>query len=176
MAFDGTGSSDSDGTISEYAWDFDDDGRSELVATVGDAPRVVFLREAAGVLEVFDTVDLTLPADSVHLARLFDGTVGMFTGNGARVILAAHFGRPKGKRYSTMSTSFVQGDVEEVLGAVDHALGGGRRDEEKARADVQREWADGDLERKAHVEREVVRRARGGDVDGGPTGPGDAAG
>ena len=66
------------------AWDFDDDGRSELAATVGDSPQVVFLRDVVGALEVYDTVDLTLPADSVHLDRLFDGTVGLFTGNGAR--------------------------------------------------------------------------------------------
>jgi phosphoglycerate kinase len=35
---------------------------------------------------------------------------------GAKVLLLAHFGRPKGERYSTMSTSVVQGDVERVLG------------------------------------------------------------
>jgi phosphoglycerate kinase len=31
------------------------------------------------------------------------------------VLLLAHFGRPKGQRHSTMSTSVVQGDVERVL-------------------------------------------------------------
>ena len=35
---------------------------------------------------------------------------------GAKVLLLAHFGRPKGERHSTMSLSLVQGDVERVLG------------------------------------------------------------
>jgi len=35
---------------------------------------------------------------------------------GAKVLLLAHFGRPKGERHSTMSLSIVQGDVERVLG------------------------------------------------------------
>src|SRR5690606_31095054 len=35
---------------------------------------------------------------------------------GAKVLLLAHFGRPKGERHSTMSLSYVQGDVERVLG------------------------------------------------------------
>jgi phosphoglycerate kinase len=35
---------------------------------------------------------------------------------GAKVLLLAHFGRPKGERNSTMSLSLVQGDVERVLG------------------------------------------------------------
>jgi phosphoglycerate kinase len=35
---------------------------------------------------------------------------------GAKVLLLAHFGRPKGERHSTLSLSLVQGDVERVLG------------------------------------------------------------
>ena len=35
---------------------------------------------------------------------------------GAKVLLLAHFGRPKGDRNSTMSLSLVQGAVENVLG------------------------------------------------------------
>ena len=35
---------------------------------------------------------------------------------GAKVLLLAHFGRPKGERHSTMSLSLVQGAVESVLG------------------------------------------------------------
>ena len=35
---------------------------------------------------------------------------------GAKVLLLAHFGRPKGERRSTMSLSLVQGAVEAVLG------------------------------------------------------------
>jgi phosphoglycerate kinase len=35
---------------------------------------------------------------------------------GAKVLLLAHFGRPKGERSSTLSLSLVQGDVERVLG------------------------------------------------------------
>jgi phosphoglycerate kinase len=35
---------------------------------------------------------------------------------GAKALLLAHFGRPKGERNSTMSLSLVQGDVERVLG------------------------------------------------------------
>jgi phosphoglycerate kinase len=35
---------------------------------------------------------------------------------GAKVLLLAHFGRPKGELHSTLSLSLVQGDVERVLG------------------------------------------------------------
>jgi phosphoglycerate kinase len=35
---------------------------------------------------------------------------------GAKVLLLAHFGRPKGERHSTLSLSLVQGDLERVLG------------------------------------------------------------
>jgi phosphoglycerate kinase len=35
---------------------------------------------------------------------------------GAKVLLLAHFGRPKGQRHSTLSLSLVQGAVERVLG------------------------------------------------------------
>ena len=43
-------------------------------------------------------------------------TILELSDKGAKVLLLAHFGRPKGQRHSTMSTSFVQDDVEEVLG------------------------------------------------------------
>jgi phosphoglycerate kinase len=35
---------------------------------------------------------------------------------GAKVLLLTHFGRPKGERHSTMSTSLIQGAIEDVLG------------------------------------------------------------
>jgi phosphoglycerate kinase len=35
---------------------------------------------------------------------------------GAKVLLLTHFGRPKGERSSTMSTSLIQGAIEDVLG------------------------------------------------------------
>src|SRR3546814_4274980 len=43
-------------------------------------------------------------------------TILELTDKGAKVLLLAHFGRPGGKRSSTLSTSMVQGDVERVLG------------------------------------------------------------
>ncbi|UOR14530.1 phosphoglycerate kinase [Qipengyuania aquimaris] len=66
-------------------------------------------------------VDLNLPmkdgsATDVTRVEAVKPTILELADKGAKVLLLAHFGRPKGKRYSTMSTSFVQGDVEEVLG------------------------------------------------------------
>ena len=66
-------------------------------------------------------VDLNLPmkdgsATDVTRVEAAKPTILELTGKGAKVLLLAHFGRPKGQRHSTMSTSFVQGDVEEVLG------------------------------------------------------------
>ena len=66
-------------------------------------------------------VDLNLPmqdgsATDVTRVEAAKPTVSELCDKGAKVLLLAHFGRPKGQRHSTMSTSFVQGDVEEVLG------------------------------------------------------------
>lgn len=66
-------------------------------------------------------VDLNLP---MHEGRASDltrveavaPTILELADKGAKVLLLAHFGRPKGQRHSTMSTSLVQGDVERVLG------------------------------------------------------------
>ncbi|MCP9223404.1 phosphoglycerate kinase [Erythrobacter sp. LQ02-29] len=66
-------------------------------------------------------VDLNLPmqdgsATDVTRVEAAKPTILELTEKGAKVLLLAHFGRPKGQRSSTMSTSFVQGDVEKVLG------------------------------------------------------------
>ncbi|WP_090480334.1 phosphoglycerate kinase [Qipengyuania nanhaisediminis] len=66
-------------------------------------------------------VDLNLPmkdgsATDVTRVEAVKPTILELTEKGAKVLLLAHYGRPKGQRHSTMSTSFVQGDVEEVLG------------------------------------------------------------
>ena len=66
-------------------------------------------------------VDLNLPmkdgsATDVTRVEAVKPTILELADKGAKVLLLAHFGRPKGQRHSTMSTSFVQGDVEEVLG------------------------------------------------------------
>ncbi|MGN6497799.1 MAG: phosphoglycerate kinase [Tsuneonella sp.] len=66
-------------------------------------------------------VDLNLPmhegrASDVTRAEASAPTILELADAGAKVLLLAHFGRPKGERYSTMSTSVVQGDVERVLG------------------------------------------------------------
>lgn len=66
-------------------------------------------------------VDLNLP---MHEGRASDltrveavaPTILELADRGSKVLLLAHFGRPKGQRHSTMSTSLVQGDVERVLG------------------------------------------------------------
>jgi phosphoglycerate kinase len=66
-------------------------------------------------------VDLNLPmkdgsATDVTRVEAVRPTILELCEGGAKVLLLAHFGRPKGQRNSTMSTSFVQGDVEKVLG------------------------------------------------------------
>jgi phosphoglycerate kinase len=65
-------------------------------------------------------VDLNLPmhegrASDVTRVEAVKPTILELAGRGAKVLLLAHFGRPKGQRHSTMSTSLVQGDVERVL-------------------------------------------------------------
>jgi len=66
-------------------------------------------------------VDLNLPmkdgrATDVTRVEASMPTILELADAGAKVLLLAHFGRPKGARNSTMSTSMVQGDVERVLG------------------------------------------------------------
>ncbi|MEC9066221.1 MAG: phosphoglycerate kinase [Pseudomonadota bacterium] len=66
-------------------------------------------------------VDLNLPmkdgsATDVTRVEASMPTILELADAGAKVLLLAHFGRPKGERHSTLSTSFVQGDVERVLG------------------------------------------------------------
>jgi len=66
-------------------------------------------------------VDLNLPmkdgsATDVTRVEAAKPTILELSDKGAKVLLLAHFGRPKGQRHSTMSTSFVQDDVERVLG------------------------------------------------------------
>jgi phosphoglycerate kinase len=66
-------------------------------------------------------VDLNLPmhegrASDLTRVEAVKPTILELADRGAKVLLLAHFGRPKGKRHSTMSTSVVQGDVERVLG------------------------------------------------------------
>ena len=65
-------------------------------------------------------VDLNLPmqegrASDVTRVEASKPTILDLADKGAKVLLLAHFGRPKGQRHSTMSTSLVQGDVERVL-------------------------------------------------------------
>ncbi len=66
-------------------------------------------------------VDLNLPMREGHVTdttrvAASKPTILELADKGAKVLLLAHFGRPKGQRYSTMSLSMVQGAVEEVLG------------------------------------------------------------
>ncbi len=66
-------------------------------------------------------VDLNLPmkdgsATDVTRVEAVRPTILELAGKGAKILLLAHYGRPGGMRHSTLSTSFVQGDVEEVLG------------------------------------------------------------
>ena len=66
-------------------------------------------------------VDLNLPmkdgrATDVTRIQASMPTILELADRGAKVLLLAHFGRPKGARHSTMSTSMVQGDLERVLG------------------------------------------------------------
>ncbi|TMM49747.1 phosphoglycerate kinase [Qipengyuania marisflavi] len=65
-------------------------------------------------------VDLNLPmlegrASDVTRVEAAKPTILELADKGAKVLLLAHFGRPKGARHSTMSTSMVQGDLERVL-------------------------------------------------------------
>ena len=65
-------------------------------------------------------VDLNLPmlegrASDVTRVEAVRPTILELADRGAKVLLLAHFGRPKGQRHSTMSTSVVQGDLERVL-------------------------------------------------------------
>ena len=65
-------------------------------------------------------VDLNLPmqdgsATDVTRVEASAPTILELADAGAKVLLLAHFGRPRGQRNSTMSTSYVQGDVERVL-------------------------------------------------------------
>ncbi|MEO1921722.1 MAG: phosphoglycerate kinase [Sphingomonadaceae bacterium] len=66
-------------------------------------------------------VDLNLPmkdgrATDLTRVKAVAPTILELSDKGAKVLLLAHFGRPKGMRHSTLSTSFVQDDVEDVLG------------------------------------------------------------
>ncbi|SMQ74320.1 phosphoglycerate kinase [Altererythrobacter xiamenensis] len=66
-------------------------------------------------------VDLNLPmkdgsATDVTRVEAVKPTILELCDKGAKVLMIAHFGRPGGKRSSVLSTSMVQGDVEEVLG------------------------------------------------------------
>lgn len=66
-------------------------------------------------------VDLNLPmkdgsATDLTRAEAVKPTVLELSQRGAKVLLLAHFGRPKGMRSSVLSTSMVVGDVEQVLG------------------------------------------------------------
>ena len=66
-------------------------------------------------------VDLNLPmkggsATDVTRVEASMPTILELADAGAKVLLLAHYGRPKGQRHSTMSTSYVQGDVSRVLG------------------------------------------------------------
>ena len=66
-------------------------------------------------------VDLNLPmkdGSATDLTRVeaVKPTILELSAAGAKVLLLAHFGRPKGQRSSVLSTSMVVGDVEGVLG------------------------------------------------------------
>ena len=66
-------------------------------------------------------VDLNLPMQDgavtdLTRARAVAPTILELADAGAKVLLLAHFGRPKGARHSQMSLSMVQGAVEDVLG------------------------------------------------------------
>jgi len=65
-------------------------------------------------------VDLNLPmkdgrATDLTRARAVAPTILELSGRGAKVLLLAHFGRPKGERHSTLSLSEVLGAVEGVM-------------------------------------------------------------
>jgi phosphoglycerate kinase len=66
-------------------------------------------------------VDLNMPmADGevtdLTRAEAVAPTILELAAKGAKVLLLAHFGRPKGERNSTMSLSLIQGALEKVLG------------------------------------------------------------
>ncbi len=66
-------------------------------------------------------VDLNLPmkdgsATDLTRAEAVKPTILELSERGAKVLLLAHFGRPKGQRSSVLSTSMVVGDVEGVIG------------------------------------------------------------
>ena len=66
-------------------------------------------------------VDLNLPmnegsASDVTRVQASAPTILELAEGGAKVLLLAHFGRPNGKRNSTMSVSMTLDDVEDVLG------------------------------------------------------------
>lgn len=66
-------------------------------------------------------VDLNLPmadgrATDLTRAQAVTPTILELADAGAKVLLLAHFGRPKGERHSTLSLSYVQGALESVLG------------------------------------------------------------
>jgi len=66
-------------------------------------------------------VDLNMPMHDGQVtdltrARAVAPTILELADAGAKVLLLAHFGRPKGERNSTMSTSLIQGAIENVLG------------------------------------------------------------
>jgi len=66
-------------------------------------------------------VDLNLPvkdgrATDLTRAQAVAPTILELADAGAKVLLLAHFGRPKGERHSQMSLSIIQGDLERVLG------------------------------------------------------------
>ncbi len=70
---------------------------------------------------VFVRVDLNVPmadgrvTDETRLRALLP-TVSELADNGAKVLLLAHFGRPKGAKHSEMSVSMVLDALQEVLG------------------------------------------------------------
>lgn len=66
-------------------------------------------------------VDLNLPmadgrATDLTRALAVKPTILELAEKGAKVVLLAHFGRPKGERHSTMSLSLIQGEIERVIG------------------------------------------------------------
>ncbi len=66
-------------------------------------------------------VDLNLPMDGGQVTdntriRAAEPTIRDLSDKGAKVLLLAHFGRPKGQRSSTQSLSMVLDAVEDVLG------------------------------------------------------------
>ncbi|TIX50211.1 phosphoglycerate kinase [Alteraurantiacibacter aquimixticola] len=65
-------------------------------------------------------VDLNLPmmdgrATDLTRAKAVAPTILELAGKGAKVLLLAHFGRPKGERHSILSLSLIQGEIERVL-------------------------------------------------------------